>query len=110
MNELFDTTQLPDDAEHWDAMAKRVAAAVGRAQTRSLLEWLASPRIAWLAASIVVAALSILVMSGPEPSPQALQEWAAVLAPADAAGKAMTVADRPPDIELLLDNPFRSAR
>ena len=110
MSELFDTTQLPDDAEHWDAMARRVVAAVARAQTPSLLEWLASPRIAWLAASIIVAALSILVIWAPEPSPQAMQEWAPAFAPADAAGRVMTVADRPPDIELLLDNQLRSAR
>lgn len=110
MSELFDTTHVRDDPEYWDAMSTRVAAGIARAQTPSLLDWLASPRAAWLAASTVVAAFSIVVIWTPGPAAQVIWEWTPVVAPADSVGKRITVADRPPDIELLLDDRIRSVR
>ena len=110
MSELFDTTELRDDSEHWDAMAERVAAAVVRAQTPSLLDWLASSRIVWLTAAIAVMTLLVLVLWEPEPSARATQTWVPLIAPADSSGKIMTIADRPPAIETLLDNRLRSGR
>ena len=109
MSELFDTTNVPDDPQYWDAMTTRVVAAVTSVRSPSLLDWLATSRIAWLAASIVLAAVAI-VMWVPETAVQARREWTPLFAPADAVGRMMTVADRPPDIELLLDDRLGSIR
>src|SRR5262249_17452968 len=110
MSELFDTSQVRDDAEHWDTVAERVMAAVAQGRP-ALIEWLASPRIIALAACSIVVALSMLVLRREgQPAGPTAQELAALLGPADPAGKIMTVADRPPEIERLVDSRLRSDR
>jgi hypothetical protein len=111
MAEFFDTTQVPDDPQHWDEMARRVDMAASRAERESLLDWLASSRSACLAAPLIVAAILLLVVQAPDSSSsKAAEEWLPLVAPSDAAGRAMAVTDGPPDIDLLLESRLRSAR
>lgn len=104
MADLFETTQIPDDPEHWDALAERVAAtAVDRARMNGL-HWLASSRAGWLAASLLVAAVLAVVMGpGRDSSATNVREnWAQALAPADQVGRTIVSRDDPPAIGALL--------
>jgi len=103
MPEFFDTTRVPDDPEHWDALAERVAATAARAPKRSGVDWLASSRAGWVAASLLLLAAWALMMPTESSSARSFSgEWAQALAPRDDVGKAIMVRDRPPAIGALL--------
>jgi hypothetical protein len=111
MSELFDTTPLRDDPEYWDALTTRVVATVARARTPSLLDWLASPRTGWLATSFMAAAVLTLILWAPDSaSSRPTKVLAPLVAPSDPEGRVMTIVDRPPEIDLLLDDRIRSVR
>lgn len=104
MPDLFETTQIPDDPEHWDALAERIAAtAVDRSSVDGLY-WLASSRVGWLAASLLVAAvLAFVVGPGRDSSATNVSvNWAQALAPADKIGRTIVSRDDPPAIGALL--------
>lgn len=104
MSEFIDTIQVRDDAEHWDALAERIAATASRDSKSSSLDWLANSRASWIAASLLLlAAWASLMIQAESPSAGSSSgEWAQALAPADDIGKAIIVRDRPPAIGALL--------
>ena len=109
MVDLFDTSTVRDDPEHWEALAARVVAAAARGSARGAIEWLTEGRAGWVVASLAFAALLLSMWASPVPVVR--DEWARVLAPSDDVGKVMTLRDRPPAIgELLLERTARSGR
>jgi len=107
MPDLFDTSQIRDDPEHWDRMAEQVAARAthaARLGPGSGVDWLARSHTGWVAASLLLAA-ALAFMVWPARKGTAANrgtEWADVLTPADDVGKAMTSWQRPPAIGALL--------
>ena len=104
MPKLFDTAGLRDDAEHWDAVAARVAAGVRR-RSNTPLGWIAHSN-----ASLVVAAVVLLVASvwALRPDSRATDvALAQVLTTADGVGQRMLAADAPPPVAGLLLAPAR---
>jgi hypothetical protein len=105
MAKLFDTTQIPDDPAHWDALAERVAArATRKATEKSSFEWLAQSRASWAAASLLLAA-ALGWMALPVDTTGATTAragWLQALAPADDVGKAIASPDVPPAIGALV--------
>lgn len=104
MAELFDTTRVPDDAAHWDALAERIAAAAARSSQGRTLPWCAQSRARWVAASLLLAAaLAFLVLPSEDWSSRRFTlEWVQALAPADEVGRAITLPEVPPAIGALL--------
>lgn len=100
--DLFDTTRVPDDPEHWDALAGRVAATAARESKRSGVDWLASSRAGWVAASLLLLAAWALMPAENSSARSFSGEWAQTLAPADNLGKAIIVRDSPPAIGALV--------
>jgi hypothetical protein len=102
MPDFFDTTGIPDDPEHWDAVARRVAA-TARASRPSSLDWLASSRAAWVAASLLLVAAWVLMTPTERSSEKPLPvSWTEALTPKDGVGKAIVIRDSPPPIGALL--------
>jgi hypothetical protein len=104
-DDLFDTTRIPDDSAHWDALAERIAANVAR-EGKGGLEWLAQSRAGWVAACLLLGAalFSMAAAEGAAAAPSA--DWVRTLAPTDGLGREMIVADEPPAIgELLARTP-----
>jgi hypothetical protein len=104
MSDLFDTTRVRDDSEHWDALAERVASNAAREWNESGFEWLAHSRVTWVAASLLLAAALLSVVSPDESSSvwSRSPEWTQALAPADDVGRAVILPDSPPAIGTLL--------
>lgn len=105
MRDLFDTAQVRDDPEHWDALAERIAATAARGSRQSGFGWLAHSRAGWVvAASLLLAAVLAFMMQPAEGSParRVNSEWAEALAPTDEVGKAIVFRDRPPALGALL--------
>lgn len=104
MPDLFDTSQVRDDAAHWDALAQRVAADSERESKGSSVNWFAHSRANWVAASLLLAAaLAFMVLPDENPSETSFSsEWAQALAPADDVGRAIILDDSPPAIGALL--------
>jgi hypothetical protein len=109
--ELFDTGKVHDDAQHWDAFASRVIAQAMKRRA-TVLQWLAGPRAAVAAVTVVLGALAILLMA-----PQAGQsetrireQWTQVLAPADPVGRTIATDNRPPSVSRLFDDARGSSR
>lgn len=104
MPELFDTSQVRDDAGHWDALAERVAAGAARESNEGGFDWFSHSRASWVAASLLLAAaLASMVLPAENSSARSFSaEWAQALAPADAVARAIILPDRPPAIGALL--------
>jgi hypothetical protein len=104
-DELFDTTRIPDDPAHWDALAERVTANAAR-EGRGALEWLAQSRAGWMAACLLLGAALFSMASAESATAAPSADWVRTLAPADGLGREMTTADEPPAIgELLARTP-----
>jgi len=104
MVDLFDTTAVQDDANHWDDLAARItAASIGR-RSDSVLVWLAGPRATAAAISLVVAVVALLLAREPEAPRRvtAREQWTPVLAPADAVGRSLVTGDGPPAVGRLI--------
>jgi hypothetical protein len=114
MPDLFETTQIPDDFAHWDALAARVAVAASCESKQSGFHWLATSRGGSVVASLLMAVMSAFVLLLPAPGSSAStrsDDWARVLAPADDVGKLVILRDNPPSVGgLLLGNPSRAVR
>jgi hypothetical protein len=107
MPDLFDTSQVLDDAAHWDALAERVAADAARESIRGGgggLDWFAHSRASWVAASLLLAAaLAFIVLPAEDSSASSFSAvWVEALAPADDVGRAIILPDGPPVIGALL--------
>lgn len=104
--DLFDTSQVRDDAGYWDALAERVAADAARVSREGGdgFEWFAHARASWVAASLLLAAaLAFMALPTESSSAKSLSaEWAMALAPADDVGRAIILRDDPPAIGALL--------
>lgn len=114
MPDLFDTSEVRDDPDHWDALAVRVAAHAAREAEASAFEWLAGSRAGWVAASVLAAAALALIAAPRDKRSVAGSigaQWAGALAPADDVGRAMVLRDGPPAIAaLLVGGPVAGAR
>ena len=111
MPEFPETSGIPDDSRHWDALAKRAAASARNSE--SGLYWLATARGAWVASSLLVAVGLIASLSSlSKPSDvNSFGQLTTSLAPEDTVGEAIVLGDRPPDIgTLLLPEPARSTK
>lgn len=91
MSELFDTSRIPDDAEHWDALALRQAL---RAMRSAGPDW-ARSRAGWLAASLLLAAALAYGLLPRE-------DTRLSFAPSDPLGQALSNGVAPPAIAALL--------
>lgn len=112
MPDPFDTTQIPDDPEHWDALAARVAATAAHRSRMDGLHWLANSRAGWVAASLLAAAVLAFVMRPVRDSSatSVSEGWTQALAPADDLGKAIVLRDNPPAIGALLLSSVRGGK
>ncbi len=104
MPDLFDTTQVRDDAGHWDALAERVVTEATREAPVGGFDWFAHSRASWVAASLLLAAaLAFTMLPAEDSSARSFNaEWAQALAPADDVGRAIILPEDPPDIGALL--------
>jgi hypothetical protein len=101
LNELFDTSGIPDDREHWDDLAARVSHRAMRA--RSPILWLGEHRASWAAAALLVAA-SLLFATLQQRASIATSSaaWRQVMAPTDVVGRAIATPDYPPPLGMLM--------
>ena len=104
MPDLFDTSQIPDDARHWDVLAERIAADAARESKGSGFDWFTHSPASWVAASLLLAAaLAFMVLPVEDSSAKSFSAgWAQALAPADDVGRAIMSHDGPPPIGALL--------
>ena len=103
MPNLFDTLQVRDEAEHWDALAERVTA-YARMRSRVGVGDFIGSRAGWIAAAVMVtAALGLIALRGRTSGGDASREdFARQLAPADQIGQAIALNGSPPAIGALL--------
>jgi len=104
MPDLFDTAFVRDETEHWDSLAKRVAANTIRQSKRDGFAWLARSHAVWVAASLLlaVALMSMLARTDKSSERSGSVEWRELLAPADDVGRAIVLPNAPPAIGALL--------
>ena len=62
MPDLFETTQIPDDFAHWDALAARVAVAASCESKQGGFHWLATSRGGWVVVSLLLAVMFACVL------------------------------------------------
>ena len=112
-SDLFDTSHIPDDPAHWNALAERVAANATREAAGFSLDWLAHSRASWVAASILLAAALVLSAVPAEDSSAAAfaADVAQAIAPSEGVGRAIVSQDEPPAIApLVLGSQPRAGR
>jgi hypothetical protein len=103
MADLFETGDVPDSPEHWDALARRIATQAARQPQPGGITWLAESRAAWLAASVLIAvALGLLWTSSPGSARATEAMWQRALAPSDDVGRTIASPSQPPAIGSLL--------
>jgi len=105
MPDLFDTTQIEDELEHWDELAERVAATTTRESKPSGFDWLAHSRVGWVVASFLLVAAALAFMTLPGSGSAATTagvEWTQILGPSDDAGSAIVFRERAPAVGALL--------
>lgn len=103
MPEYFNTSRVADNPDHWNELAERIASTVAYATKRSSIDWLATPRAGWVAASLLLVGAWALLTPTESSSPKTFtNEWAQALSPTDDVGKAIIVHDSPPAIGALL--------
>ena len=101
MDELFDTSSIPENREYWDVFAARVASRAQRA--RSPMLWLGEHRAIWAAATLLVAASMLFAVLQQRSSSAAPSlGWMEAMAPQDVVGRAIATRDHPPALETLL--------
>jgi hypothetical protein len=105
MSELFDTRGVKDDAEHWEALAERVAREAVRRSAASPhrnADSLAASRAGLIAASLLLAASLAFMAITWRQSPRPVAELGQALAPGDDVGRAIVLTARPPAVAALL--------
>ncbi|HWH52385.1 MAG TPA: hypothetical protein VN651_12640 [Gemmatimonadaceae bacterium] len=108
-SELFDTRGVTDSAEHWDAVAVRVAREAMRRSRAGGVGSLAASRAGLIAASLLLAAsLAFMTIASRQGSARPAVELRQALAPSDDVGRAIALTGRPPAVgALLFDEPRR---
>jgi hypothetical protein len=101
--ELFDTGDVRDDAQYWDAFASRVTAQAMKRRA-TVLQWLAGPRAAVAAVAVVLGALAILLATTEGTETTIRDEWTRLLAPSDPIGHALATGSQPPTVDRLFDD------
>ena len=105
MSELFDTRGVNDSAEHWDALADRVAREAARQSSAKPVS-----RAGLIAASLLLAAsLAFMRVASRQASPRPAAELGQALAPTDDVGRAIALTGKPPAVGALLLNEPRGA-
>jgi hypothetical protein len=104
MPDLFDTSSIPDEREHWDTIADRVAGIAARKSKGGAAEWLAHSPASWVSACLLLVAALLSVFSQLEDAfaASSAAEWTEAIAPADDVGRMIVSPDRPPPISVLL--------
>lgn len=106
MADFFDTVQVRDDPEHWDARAARVAADAARDSRARAFQWVSHSRASGVAALLLLAAaLALMESTIPIDSSSKSRlgpEWAGALAPADDVGRSIMLSESPPPLSALL--------
>ena len=103
MTDLFDTSSARDDDQHWDEIAKRVAARAMRDSNQTSLDWLSGSRGSIVAASLLIAATAVLAMLAGRKGDRDVDLVAIeVFAPTDELGRAIAVQSAPPRLGSLL--------
>ena len=102
MPEFPETSGIPDESRHWNALAERISASARGSD--SGLYWLATARSAWIASSLLVAAGLIASVSplGKAAGSGSPEQLPAMMAPDDNVGQAIVLGDSPPAIGALL--------
>ena len=108
---LFDTGEVHDEAQHWDAFASRVTAEAMK-QPVSVLQWLAGSRAAAAAAAVLLGALVTFLMATDalQGDARIRDQWTWLLAPSDPVGRTIATGDRPPSVSRLFDDARGSGR
>lgn len=111
MPEFPETSGIPDDSRHWDALTERAVASAR--DSESGLYWLATARGAWIASTLLVA-VGLIASLSPISQPSDVNSFGQLktnVAPDDTVGEAIVLGDKPPDIgTLLLPDPARSPK
>ena len=104
MTDLFTTTGVRDDPDHWDTSAARIAEAATRTVQGNEWAWFASSRGAWLAASIllIIAAFSVRSATENPPFSDPNGVLRRALVPSEDTATALVLRSVPPSIETLL--------
>jgi hypothetical protein len=97
----LETTEVLDDPEYWDRLARHVATVAIRAPRPGAFDWLANSRAVWVATFLLIAGVLTLTMRTDRQGQMRVQ-WTEMLAPSDAVGQAIVVRDGPPAIGALL--------
>src|SRR5689334_5329248 len=100
MNELFDSSRMKHDEQHWDALATRIAmsATSRRAPGNELREFAGSGR-GWIAAAVLVAvAAGALLATALRSRVASNEQFSDALEPGDEIGRVITAAAAPPSI------------
>lgn len=100
MPELFDTADVRDDAEHWDAVATRVAAGARR-RSNTPIGWIGRSNAPLVAAILVLLVASVWTLSAGAERLKAAP-LAEVLTSSDEIGQQMLAAEAPPPVADLL--------
>jgi hypothetical protein len=103
--ELFDTGEIKDEAQYWDAFASRVTAEAMK-RPASVLQWLAGSRAAALAVALLLGALATLLTATDaiRGETSVRDQWTRLLAPSDPVGRTIATSDRPPSVSRLFDD------
>ena len=103
MDELHDTSSIPDEPAYWDALTSRIASAA--AQRSSAVAWVGSRRTAWLTAACAGAAaaiaMAVVIATSRPRQANGAAVLAAVLVPNDAVGRMLAAAPSPPSVSEL---------
>jgi len=103
MTDLFDTNSVRDDDQHWDEMAKRVAAQAIRDSNQTSLDWLSRSRGSLIAVSLlIVATVVYAVLAGKKTERNVDAVSIEAFAPTDELGRAIAVQSVPPQLGTLL--------
>ena len=103
MTDLFDTSSVRDDDQHWDEMAKRVAARAIRDSNQTSLDWLSRSRGSIVAASLLVVATAVYaVLAGKKSERNVDAVSIEAFAPTDELGRAIALQPAPPRLGALL--------
>ncbi|HKT06505.1 MAG TPA: hypothetical protein VJR24_01310 [Gemmatimonadaceae bacterium] len=103
MDELHDTSSIPDEPAYWDALTSRIASTA--AQRSSAVAWVGSRQIGWLTAACAAAAAAIamaaVIATARPRQANGTALLASVLVPNDAVGRVLAAASSPPSVSAL---------
>jgi hypothetical protein len=107
MSELFDTSGITDDDQHWDALAAKVAsnATTQCGREPELIAFAGSGRGLIAATLLVVAAGGAVSLIRPTAAEPLAIEFSEALKPSDDLGRTIVASTAPPSVGALLLQP-----